>query len=85
MPSSSTGASVRTDDLGALGEDRLEPLLDPAGPERQAEDEADERSTGSPAGSGGTVIDGGDSWIFGSISGSTWLGPQNVMPISRNM
>ena len=33
----------------------------------------------------GPVIDGGDSWIFGSISGSTWLGPQKVMPMSRNM
>ena len=33
----------------------------------------------------GPVIDRGDSWIWCSTSGSTWLGPQKVMPMSRNM
>ena len=33
----------------------------------------------------GRVIDGGDSWTWCSFSGSTRLGPQKVMPISRNM
>ena len=33
----------------------------------------------------GVVITRGDSWTFGSTALSTWLSPQNVMPMSRNM
>ena len=33
----------------------------------------------------GRVIVRGDSWMWRSTSGSTWLGPQKVMPMSRNM
>jgi hypothetical protein len=33
----------------------------------------------------GRVIVVGDSWMWCSFSGSTWLSPQKVMPMSRNM